>query len=99
MAVSDPQPGPWLAHSHARWSLVATGPPNLLALPGIGSPRLKHPPEPALRPHPRQEGVVDVPLGANGWRTFLMVLGPAYLVAVGYMDPGNWATDLAAGSS
>jgi NRAMP (natural resistance-associated macrophage protein)-like metal ion transporter len=27
------------------------------------------------------------------------VLGPAYLVAVGYMDPGNWATDLAAGST
>ena len=26
------------------------------------------------------------------------MLGPAYLVAVGYMDPGNWATDLAAGS-
>jgi manganese transport protein len=27
------------------------------------------------------------------------VVGPAYLVAVGYMDPGNWATDLAAGST
>lgn len=38
-------------------------------------------------------------MGAGGWRTFLRVLGPAYLVAVGYMDPGNWATDLAAGSS
>ena len=35
----------------------------------------------------------------GGWRTFLQVLGPAYLVAIGYMDPGNWATDLAAGST
>jgi manganese transport protein len=36
--------------------------------------------------------------GRPDWRTLLRVLGPAYLVAVGYMDPGNWATDLAAGS-
>ena len=39
------------------------------------------------------------PSGTPDWRTFLRVLGPAYLVAVGYMDPGNWATDLAAGSN
>nr|WP_144830048.1 Nramp family divalent metal transporter [Cupriavidus gilardii] len=32
------------------------------------------------------------------WRRLLAFLGPGYLVAVGYMDPGNWATDLAAGS-
>lgn len=31
-------------------------------------------------------------------RKFLAFLGPAYLVSVGYMDPGNWATDLAGGS-
>ena len=74
-------------------------PPSLLSLPGKGSARLKHPSEPPLRPHPRRDGVVEVPLGASAWRTFLRVLGPAYLVAVGYMDPGNWATDLAAGSS
>lgn len=42
--------------------------------------------------------VVDVPAGLGTLRTFLRVLGPGYLVAVGYMDPGNWATDLAAGS-
>lgn len=36
--------------------------------------------------------------GRPTWRTALNVFGPAYLVAVGYMDPGNWATDLAAGS-
>jgi manganese transport protein len=36
--------------------------------------------------------------GQNRWRKFLAYLGPGYLVAVGYMDPGNWATDLAGGS-
>jgi manganese transport protein len=32
------------------------------------------------------------------WRKMLAFAGPGYLVAVGYMDPGNWATDLAGGS-
>src|SRR3954449_9376743 len=32
------------------------------------------------------------------WRKILVFAGPGYLVAVGYMDPGNWATDLAGGS-
>ena len=39
-----------------------------------------------------------MPAKGSGLATFLRVLGPGYLVAVGYMDPGNWATDLAAGS-
>ncbi len=34
----------------------------------------------------------------SGWRKILSFFGPAYLVSVGYMDPGNWATDLAGGS-
>lgn len=34
----------------------------------------------------------------RGWRKVLAFLGPAYLVSVGYMDPGNWATDIAGGS-
>ncbi len=34
----------------------------------------------------------------NGWRKFLSFFGPGYIVAVGYMDPGNWATSLAGGS-
>jgi manganese transport protein len=34
----------------------------------------------------------------SNWRRMLAFLGPAYLVSVGYMDPGNWATDIAAGS-
>src|ERR1700761_1793888 len=35
----------------------------------------------------------------TGWRKFIAFVGPAYLVSVGYMDPGNWATDIAGGSS
>ncbi len=35
---------------------------------------------------------------SKGWRRVLAFFGPAYLVSVGYMDPGNWATDLAGGS-
>ncbi len=36
--------------------------------------------------------------GAPWWRRFFAFVGPGALVAVGYMDPGNWATDLAGGS-
>src|SRR3712207_4432427 len=36
--------------------------------------------------------------GKPVWRRILAFFGPAYLVSVGYMDPGNWATDLAGGS-
>jgi manganese transport protein len=36
--------------------------------------------------------------GMTWWRKILAFAGPGYLVAVGYMDPGNWATDLAGGS-
>src|ERR1700761_634240 len=34
-----------------------------------------------------------------GWRKLLAFVGPAYLISVGYMDPGNWATDIAGGSA
>jgi manganese transport protein len=37
--------------------------------------------------------------GLSWWRKILAFAGPGYLVAVGYMDPGNWATDLAGGSA
>src|SRR3981081_1064987 len=39
-----------------------------------------------------------VPSGASFWRKLIAFAGPGFLVAVGYMDPGNWATDLAGGS-
>ncbi len=41
---------------------------------------------------------VDVSEPKRGWRRFLAYAGPAYLVSVGYMDPGNWATDLQGGA-
>lgn len=41
---------------------------------------------------------IAVPQGASVWRKLLAFAGPGYLVAVGYMDPGNWATDIAGGS-
>lgn len=41
---------------------------------------------------------VDTTIQKNTWRRLLAFLGPAYLVSVGYMDPGNWATDIAGGS-
>ena len=57
------------------------------------------PAAPSAAPAPRGQGqTVAIPADARGLPTLLRVLGPAYLVAVGYMDPGNWATDLAAGS-
>lgn len=42
---------------------------------------------------------VDTIKKTGRWRKLFAFLGPAYLVSVGYMDPGNWATDLAAGSA
>lgn len=44
-------------------------------------------------------GSVDTTkIAGKGWRKLFAFLGPAYLVSVGYMDPGNWATDIAGGS-
>jgi NRAMP (natural resistance-associated macrophage protein)-like metal ion transporter len=42
---------------------------------------------------------VPVPTGGAFWRKLGAFAGPGYLVAVGYMDPGNWATDIAGGSA
>lgn len=41
---------------------------------------------------------IPVPKSMSFWRKLLAFSGPGYLVAVGYMDPGNWATDLAGGA-
>jgi len=43
-------------------------------------------------------GSIAVPQDAGFWRKLFAFAGPGYLVAVGYMDPGNWATDLAGGA-
>ena len=42
---------------------------------------------------------ISVPAGTSWWRKLAAFTGPGFLVAVGYMDPGNWATDLAGGSA
>ncbi|MDD3021322.1 MAG: Nramp family divalent metal transporter [Alphaproteobacteria bacterium] len=58
----------------------------------------------ALRTHlqtlslPEVNGTISVRKHGSFWRKFISFLGPGYLVAVGYMDPGNWATALAGGS-
>src|SRR3954471_8273954 len=47
---------------------------------------------------PEVHSSVPVPHPAGFWRTLLAFAGPGLMVAVGYMDPGNWATDLAGGA-
>jgi manganese transport protein len=47
---------------------------------------------------PEVHGSIAVPATAGFWRKLFAFAGPGYLVAVGYMDPGNWATDLAGGA-
>ncbi len=44
-------------------------------------------------------GTIPVPAGKGFWQNLRAFMGPGFLVAVGYMDPGNWATDLAGGAS
>ena len=49
---------------------------------------------------PEVHASIAVPKGVGGfWRKLLAFAGPGYMVAVGYMDPGNWATDIAGGSA
>ena len=44
-------------------------------------------------------GTVEVPRGKGFWRTLFAYSGPGALVAVGYMDPGNWSTSITGGQS
>jgi manganese transport protein len=55
--------------------------------------------EAAGRSLPEVHGSIPVSPGSKSWlRRFLTFAGPGYLVSVGYMDPGNWATDIAGGA-
>jgi manganese transport protein len=65
--------------------------PPVESLTGWRYPR----PRPSL---PESYQSVRVPRGVSFWRKALAFAGPGYMVAVGYMDPGNWATDLAGGA-
>src|SRR5678815_251593 len=67
--------------------------PAATARPGLGW-RL-HNRSPSL---PEVHASVHVPINAGFWRKMGAFAGPGLLVAVGYMDPGNWATDLAGGA-
>ena len=51
--------------------------------------------EPSL---PEVHSSVRISTSTVGWRRLLGFLGPGFLISVGYMDPGNWATDIAGGS-
>ncbi|MEN9446921.1 MAG: hypothetical protein RJA25_210 [Bacteroidota bacterium] len=48
---------------------------------------------------PESFSSIAIPKNVKGWRKLLAFAGPGLMVAVGYMDPGNWATDIAGGSS
>src|SRR4051812_23317065 len=48
---------------------------------------------------PEVHGTIAASRSGNPVRRLLSFIGPGYMVAVGYMDPGNWATDLAGGSA
>ena len=76
--------------------LVPEGAPII----GIGNPPTDEPGWRRSRLAPSlAEAYRTVPVSGVGiWRKLLAFAGPGYLVAVGYMDPGNWATDLAGGS-
>ncbi len=56
---------------------------------------LTEPIEPSL---PEVHSSVQVSRSPIYWRRLLGFLGPGFLISVGYMDPGNWATDIAGGS-
>jgi manganese transport protein len=47
---------------------------------------------------PEVHASVDIPRAPSIWRRLFAFAGPAYMVSVGYMDPGNWATDIEGGS-
>ena len=47
---------------------------------------------------PEVHRTIAVPTNGSFWKKMLAYAGPGYLVSVGYMDPGNWATDLAGGA-
>src|SRR5579864_7950469 len=47
---------------------------------------------------PEVFATINVPENGSFWRKLLAFAGPGLMVAVGYMDPGNWATDIAGGA-
>lgn len=83
---------------------IAAGAASLSSQPGAKGTDGHTIRESGWRQTPLQTSLSDVfrtiPVRTTGapWKRFLSFLGPGYLVAVGYMDPGNWATAIAGGS-
>jgi manganese transport protein len=85
--------------------MARTGPPQLETDPpvaggtsgGFYSPA-EAPSRAALPSLPESHRTIPFSSGASWFRKVLAFAGPGYLVAVGYMDPGNWATDIGGGS-
>jgi manganese transport protein len=76
----------------------------VVAKPHIGKTTSAHKNEDGWRQERKQPSLPEVyrsmriPKNGSTFRKFLAFAGPGYMIAVGYMDPGNWATDLAGGS-
>jgi manganese transport protein len=81
-----------------------SGAPTDMLPDGDGAGRLNSAPPAAVLPPvrtpslPESHRTIPILPGASFFRKMLAFAGPGYLVAVGYMDPGNWATDLGGGS-
>src|SRR5438128_1742071 len=69
------------------------------AAPAPQPPKIDPPTATPTRSLDGLNGTVPLPpAGAGFWRQMRAFAGPAFLVSVGYMDPGNWGTDLQAGA-
>src|SRR6266481_5256974 len=77
---------------------LETDPPVMGATSDGYYPSAELPPRAALPSLPEAHRTVPFSSGASWLRKVLAFAGPGYLVAVGYMDPGNWATDIQGGS-
>jgi manganese transport protein len=85
--------------------MVRTGPPQLETDPPVAGgtsggfySQAEAPSRAALPSLPESHRTIPFSSGASWFRKVLAFAGPGYLVAVGYMDPGNWATDIGGGS-
>jgi manganese transport protein len=84
--------------------MTPAGPPQFETEPSLASevsPRYAagNPPRAGTVPSlPEAHRTIPITAGASWFRKVFAFAGPGYLVAVGYMDPGNWATDIAGGS-
>ncbi len=79
-------------------SQLETDPPVSGETPAGFYPRAETPAKAATPSLPESHRTIPFSSGASWFRKVLAFAGPGYLVAVGYMDPGNWATDIGGGA-